>query len=76
MGRTEKSIKNILFGIGAQLVTTLLTFISRTVMLKYMGLEIISLNGLFREVIEALSLAELGIGSAIVYNLYNSKKIV
>ena len=70
MGRTEKSIKNIVFGIGAQAVTTLLTFISRTVMLKYLGLEVISLNGLFREVIEALSLAELGIGSAIVYNLY------
>lgn len=70
MGRTEKSIKNIVFGIGAQLVTTLLTFISRTVMLNCMGLEVISLNGLFREVIEALSLAELGIGSAIVYNLY------
>ena len=70
MGRTEKSIKNIIFGIGAQIITTLLTFISRTVMLKYLGLEVISLNGLFKEVIEALSLAELGIGSAIVYNLY------
>lgn len=70
MGRTERSIKNIVFGIGAQLITTLLTFISRTIMLKFMGLEVISLNGLFWEVIEALSLAELGIGSAIVYNLY------
>lgn len=70
MGRTEKSIKNIIFGIGAQLVTTVLTFVSRTIMLNYLGLEVISVNGLFREVIEALSLAELGIGSAIVYNLY------
>lgn len=70
MGRTEKSIKNIIFGIGAQIITTFLTFISRTIMLNYLGLEVISLNGLFREVIEALSLAELGIGSAIVYNLY------
>jgi len=70
MGRTEKSIKNIVFGIGAQLITTLLTFVSRTIMLNCLGLEVISLNGLFKEVIEALSLAELGIGSAIVYNLY------
>lgn len=70
MGRTEKSIKNIVYGLGAQSVTTLLTFISRTVMLHYLGLEVISLNGLFSEVIDALSLAELGIGSAIVYNLY------
>ena len=70
MGRTEKSIKNIIFGIGAQIITTVLTFVSRTIMLNSLGLEVISLNGLFKEVIEALSLAELGIGSAIVYNLY------
>lgn len=70
MNRTRKSIKNIIFGFGAQLVTTLITFISRTVMLEYLGIEVVSVNSLFHEIISALSLAELGIGSAIVYNLY------
>ena len=70
MGRTEKGIKNIIFGFGAQFVTTLLTFLSRTIMLKCVGFEVVSLNSLFKEVVMVMSLAELGIGSAIVYNLY------
>ncbi|MGM9552427.1 MAG: oligosaccharide flippase family protein [Clostridia bacterium] len=70
MGRTEKSLKNAKFAILAQLVTTLLTFVSRTVMAWTVGVEAVSLNGLFTEVIAVLSLTELGVGSAIVYNLY------
>lgn len=81
MSRTGKSIKNIVFGLAAQLVTTIITFISKTIMLNALGIEIVSLNGLFHEVISTLSLAELGIGSAIVFNLYkplaegNSEKV-
>ena len=70
MGRTYKSIKNICFGIFALIVTTIMSFITRTVMVQMIGLEAVSLNGLFHEVIATLSLAELGIGSTIVYNLY------
>lgn len=70
MGRTYKSIKNICFGIFALIVTTIMSFITRTVMVQMIGLEAVSLNGLFQEVIATLSLAELGIGSTIVYNLY------
>ncbi len=70
MGRTEKSIKNIAFGFGAQLVTTIITFVTRSLFVKMLGDDVNSLNGLFHEIIMNLSLAELGIGSAIVYNLY------
>lgn len=70
MGRTEKSIKNIAFGMGAQIVTTIITFVTRSLFVKILGDEVNSLNGLFNEIVMNLSLAELGIGSAIVYNLY------
>ncbi|MBR5762845.1 MAG: lipopolysaccharide biosynthesis protein [Lachnospiraceae bacterium] len=70
MGRTQKSIKNIAVGIAAQIVTTIVTFITRSLFVKMLGDEVNSLNGLFHEVVMNLSLAELGIGSAIVYNLY------
>lgn len=70
MGRTEKSIKNIAFGMGAQIVTTVITFVTRSLFVKILGDEVNSLNGLFHEIVMNLSLAELGIGSAIVYNLY------
>jgi O-antigen/teichoic acid export membrane protein len=70
MSRTNKSLRNIVFAFGVQGLTTFTSFLIRTLMIKYLGLQTVSLNGLFTEVIAALSLAELGIGSAIIYNLY------
>lgn len=70
MGRTQKSIKNIAFGIGAQIVTTIITFVTSSLFVKMLGDEVNSLKGLFHEIVMNLSLAELGIGTAIVYNLY------
>lgn len=70
MGRTEKSIKNIAFGLGSQAVITLVNFVTKSVIARLLGDQIVAMNGLFIDVIACLSLAELGIGSAIVYNLY------
>ncbi len=70
MGRTEKSIRNLVFAVAAQAVTVALSFITRTCLIYCLGIEAVAINGLFTEVITALSLAELGVGSAIVYNLY------
>ena len=70
MNRTDKSIKNLLFAFLSQGVTVLLSFMLRTEMLRSLGILPASLNSLFTDVISTLSLAELGVGSAIVYNLY------
>lgn len=80
--RSAKSAKNLLFGVISQGVSVLLTFVIRIVLVRQVGILSVSLNGLFNEVIAMLSLAELGVGSAIVYSLYkplaehNEKKIV
>lgn len=68
--RTEKSIKNIVTAMIVQVITLLLSFVTRTLLVKSLGVESVSLNGLFTEVIAMLSLTELGVGSAIIYNLY------
>ena len=68
--RTKKSIQNIFFALIAQFCTTLCAFVIRTALIKILGNQVVSLNGLFTEVIAMLSLAEMGVGSAIVYNLY------
>ncbi len=70
MGRTEKSIKNIAFGMGSQFVLIFFNFVTKSIVARLLGGQIVSMNGLFQEIIACLSLAELGIGSAIVYNLY------
>ena len=70
MGRTEKSIRNLKFTLIAQIVTIAMSFVMRTCLVRILGIEAVSLNGLFTQVITAISLAEMGVGTAIVYNLY------
>ncbi len=70
MSRTENSIRNLRYGVLHQIVDTFLKFIMRSVMVYTLGNQIVGLNGLFTEVLAMLSLAELGVGSAITYSLY------
>ncbi|NOU97335.1 hypothetical protein GC093_29505 [Paenibacillus sp. LMG 31456] len=68
--RTKNSIINISAGLGYQLIITLLSFFSRTVFINSLGIEYLGINGLFTNILAMLSLAEVGIGSSIVYSLY------
>jgi O-antigen/teichoic acid export membrane protein len=68
--RVKNSLINITTGLGSQIIITLLSFISRTAFITYLGVEYLGINGLFTNVLGMLSLAEAGIGSAIIYNLY------
>lgn len=69
--RTEKSVKNMLYGIFLQIVTVFVGMFNRTVLIKYIGIEALSLNSLFTEVLSMMSLAELGVGAAITFSLYD-----
>lgn len=79
--RLKKSIKNLIYSLGYYGITVLSSFILRKIMLYTIGLAGVSLNSLFNEVIAMMSLSEMGVGTAIVYNLYqplnekNEKKI-
>lgn len=53
-----------------QVINILVTFIVRTVFVKTLGNDYLSLNGLFTNVVSLLSFAELGIGNAIIFSLY------
>lgn len=68
--RTKNSIKNVTFGLLFQVITIITSFITRTIFIKTLGSEYLGINGLFSNVISILSFAELGIGGAIVFNLY------
>lgn len=70
MGRIEKSVRNFKFHMLSQVITVILSFITRTCMIRFVGIEALSLNSLFTQVISAISLAEMGVGTAITYNLY------
>lgn len=68
--RTEYSFFNILAGIGGYLLNTIMGFVCRMVFTRCLSADYLGINGLFSNILTMLSLAELGIGSAIVYALY------
>lgn len=68
--RKLNSIRNIIFGYGNQILTLLLSFISRTVFIEVLGEGYLGINGLFSDVLTMLSMADLGFGTAMVYSFY------
>ncbi|MGN1343763.1 MAG: lipopolysaccharide biosynthesis protein, partial [Traorella sp.] len=68
--RTEYSMLNIFVGVVGYFLNTLLGFICRMVFVRTLATDYLGVNGLFSNILSMLSLAELGIGSAIVYALY------
>lgn len=53
-----------------KIITMLLPFVLRTILINTWGVEYAGLNSLFASLLNVLSLAELGFGSAIVYSMY------
>lgn len=68
--RTSNSIKNSLIGVIASLVNILASFIAQKLFINFLGIEYLGLNGLFTNILSFLGIAELGIGEAIIFNMY------
>lgn len=68
--RTEYSLMNILTGIVGYGVNTVVGFVCRIIFVKTLSADYLGVSGLFTNVLSMLSLAELGISSAITYALY------
>lgn len=68
--RTKNAKRNIIFGVLNRITTILFPFVIRTVMLYILGSEYLGLDSLFASILNFLSLAELGVGSALVYSMY------
>jgi len=70
MTRTENSTKNMYTGLINQILTLIFRFVTRTILINYLGKEFLGINGLFSNILTLLSLADLGIGGSLVYSLY------
>ena len=68
--RTEYSLINILTGFVGYGINTVLGFICRIVFVRCLSADYLGVSGLFSNILTMLSLAELGISSAIIYALY------
>ena len=70
MSRTKSSIKNLGVAMIGQFLGVGVNFIARIFFLRILGNEYLGINGLFTNILTVLSLAELGVGTAITYSLY------
>lgn len=68
--RTMNSLKNIITGFVGQFLQLGISFISRIIFVRCLSEAYLGVNGLFTNILSMLSLAELGISSAISYALY------
>lgn len=68
--RTKNASRNIAFGLLQQVYQLIVPFAMRTAMIYWLGVEYLGLDGLFTFILSVINLAELGVGSAMVYSMY------
>ena len=68
--KIDNARRNLVSSIAARIFNLILPFVLRAVMLQTLGAEFLGLSGLFTSIFTFLGLADLGIGSAIVYLMY------
>lgn len=70
--RIRNLFRNSFFSMLSQFALLILGFFSQRAMNLYMGAELVGMNGVISNVINILSVTELGISTAIVYHLYGA----
>lgn len=70
MSRQQHVKRNVIWGIFNKSLILILSFVIRSVLIFYMGIEYAGLSSLFTSVLKMLNVAELGFGNAIVYSMY------
>ena len=68
--RTEYSVMNTTVAFIAQVTAILMGFFTRVVFTRTLSEGYVGINGLFTDILNILSLSELGVGTAITYALY------
>ena len=66
----KRSILNVSISILSRFILLVIALCTRRLLIQYIGNEINGLNSLYTSVIGMMSVAELGIGSAIIFSMY------
>ena len=70
MGRVKQAEKNIFFGYVSNFIILILGFWQRDIFISVLGKTLLGVNTLYADILSMLSLAELGIGTALNFSLY------
>ena len=68
--RKKNSILNMIGSMGSYSMTLIFSFVTQACIIRFLGIEYSGVNGLFTNIITMLSIAELGIGTTIIFKLY------
>ena len=68
--RLKNTKRNVLTGFSGKILDMFFPFIINTVVIKILGVEYLGLNSLFASILQVLCLAELGVGAALVFSMY------
>lgn len=68
--RNKLALMSSSVSMAAQVIYLLINFVLRRFFIQYFGMEILGINGVLMDVLNTLSLADLGVQSAIVFRLY------
>ncbi len=70
MSRTKNAKRNLIAGTIYKVVELGTPFVTRTILLYYLGVEYLGLSSLFVSILQVLNLAELGFSRAIIFSLF------
>lgn len=70
MGRVKQAGKNIFFGYISNFIILFIGLLQRSVFILVLDETLLGVNGLYTDILGVLSLADLGIASALNYSLY------
>lgn len=68
--RITNTKRNVISAFANKILLLIISFISRNFFIDYIGVEYLGINGLFANVLTLLSVAELGLGTAMNVRLY------
>ena len=68
--RTHNSIRNLAMSVFQKMIAIILTFVGRQIFLQVLTIEYLGISGLFSDIFQLLSLADLGLVTAMAYSFY------
>ncbi|WP_408071404.1 lipopolysaccharide biosynthesis protein [Butyrivibrio sp. JL13D10] len=68
--RTKNTIKNIKYSTVNKIVTMFLSLAGRYIFLKILPIDYLGINGVFSDIFTMMSLADLGLTTAMAYSFY------
>ena len=70
--KTKNSTFNFFSSVVLQFISIIGAFLVRRAFIKTLGVEYLGIAGLFNNILAVLSLAEMGVGTAMSYSLYKA----